>query len=100
MLDTFRLLHGGERISSYRPRNGPWGTGIHKVGLILATKGLRERIRQADVLDSELERGPSDHVPLSINVHVDSRKLDAWAIGNTPIHDLEDVLLNPSKAMY
>ena len=70
MLDTFRLVHGEERKYSYRPRNKAWGTGLDRVDLILVTKGLRERIEEADILDSEFERGPSDHVPLFITLNV------------------------------
>jgi len=73
MIDSFRLLHGDEKKYSYRPRNKPWGAGGDRVDLILVTKGLRECVREADVLDSEVERGPSDHVPLLIELEVQSR---------------------------
>lgn len=80
MLDTFRLLHGERRKYSYRPRNKPWGAGGDRVDMILATKGLNEAVKEADVLDSEVERGPSDHVPLFIEVQVPARHRDE----NTP----------------
>lgn len=70
MLDTFRLLHGEKKKYSYRPTNKPWGAGGDRVDMILVTKGLREYVKQADVLDSEMERGPSDHVPLFIELEV------------------------------
>ena len=63
MLDTFRLLNGDKQKYTYRPPNKPWGAGGDRVDLILATKGLEGRITKADILDSEAERGPSDHVP-------------------------------------
>lgn len=68
MLDTFRLIHGEKRKFSYRPRNKPWGAGGDRVDLMLASKGLREAVKEADVLDTELERGPSDHVPLLVAI--------------------------------
>lgn len=63
MLDTFRFIHANKRKYTYRPVNKPWGEGGDRVDMILATKGLEDRIRQADILDTEEERGPSDHVP-------------------------------------
>ncbi len=76
MLDTFRLLHGERRKYSYRPRIKPWGAGGDRVDMILATKGLKEAVKGADVLDSELERGPSDHVPLFLEIQVPPRHKD------------------------
>lgn len=72
MVDTFRLVHGQQRKFTYRPRNKPWGTGGDRVDMILVTKGLRAqgRVREADVLDDEEERGPSDHVPLFVELAV------------------------------
>ena len=70
MIDTFRLLHGDQKKYTYRPPNKPWGTGGDRVDMILATKGLEGRIRQADILDTEEERGPSDHVPHFVELHL------------------------------
>ena len=68
MLDTFRLMHGEKRKYSYRPTNKPWGAGGDRVDMILVTKGLKGWVKEADILDSEEERGPSDHVPLMIKL--------------------------------
>lgn len=68
MLDTFRLMHGNKRKFSYRPRNKPWGAGGDRVDLMLASKGLKDAVKEADSLDTELERGPSDHVPLFVTI--------------------------------
>ena len=72
MVDTFRLLQGRRRKFTYRPRNQPWGAGGDRVDMILVTKGFKaqDRVREADVLDSEEERGPSDHVPLFVELGV------------------------------
>lgn len=72
LVDTFRLVHGQRRKFTYRPRNKPWGAGGDRVDMILVTKGLRaqRRVGGADVLDSEGERGPSDHVPLFVELGV------------------------------
>ena len=68
MVDTFRLLHKEERKYSYRPRNKPWGAGGDRVDMILTTKDLRERISEADILDSESDRASSDHCPLYLKL--------------------------------
>jgi len=64
MLDTFRELRGAERKYSYRPRGKPWGAGGDRVDMVLVSKGLRGSLKEADILDDEVARGPSDHVPL------------------------------------
>lgn len=72
MLDTFRLVHGQQRNFTYRPRNKPWGAGGDRVDMMLVTKrlGAQGRVREAGILDSEEERGPSDHVPLFVGLHI------------------------------
>ena len=70
MLDTYRLLHGEERKYSYRPRGIPWGTSCDRVDLILASHTLSQRLLEADLLDDEAERGPSDHVPLYLTLSI------------------------------
>ncbi|KAI4144837.1 MAG: hypothetical protein L6R39_004022 [Caloplaca ligustica] len=68
MSDTFREVRGEERKFSYRPREREWGQGMDRVDLILV--GRRVRVKDADILDDELERGRSDHVPLWVEVDV------------------------------
>ena len=70
MRDSFRELHGNEKKYSYRPPGRVWGEGMDRVDLILVSEGAR--INGADILDSELERGKSDHVPLWVEVSVRS----------------------------
>ena len=68
MLDTFRLVRGGERKYTYRPRGKTWGEGGDRVDLGLVTPGLKGRVSGADILDTESERGTSDHVPLFVEI--------------------------------
>ncbi|KAL9005040.1 MAG: hypothetical protein Q9188_002167 [Gyalolechia gomerana] len=68
MRDTFREVRGEERKFSYRPRGRVWGEGMDRVDLILVSQGMR--VKGADILDEELERGRSDHVPLMVEVDV------------------------------
>lgn len=68
LVDTFRAVRGGERKFTYRPRGKPWGEGGDRVDMVLVTGGVG--VRGADVLDCEGERGPSDHVPLFVEIDV------------------------------
>ncbi len=74
MIDTFRFKRGEERKYSCRPRNKPWGAGGDRVDMILVTQSSRERVKEADILDCKEERGPSDHVPLFVELEVAGRE--------------------------
>ena len=67
MLDSFRYLHGDEKKYSYRARGIEWGTSCDRVDLILVSSQAnadgRKILIEADILDEEIERGPSDHLP-------------------------------------
>ena len=68
MIDSFRELHGSERKYSYRFRGIPWGSSCDRVDLILISSLARTSLVEADILDEERERGPSDHVPLYVTL--------------------------------
>ena len=68
MIDTFRMIKGEERKYSYRPTGKPWGAGGDRVDMILVSEGLKKLVEDADILDTQDERGPSDHVPLLVEL--------------------------------
>jgi len=86
MVDSFREMKGEERKYTYRPPGRVWGAGMDRVDLIMCSRGMgrnesvegkgseqrkarkRWRLVDADILDLEEERGPSDHVPLYVDV--------------------------------
>ncbi|KAJ9133791.1 DNase I-like protein [Coniochaeta hoffmannii] len=72
-VDVFRAVHGGERRYTYYPRTRQWGTSADRVDLIIVSRRMWEegRVRGTDILDTPLERGPSDHVPLWVDVVVE-----------------------------
>lgn len=91
MVDSFRALHDGEKKYSYRGRNREWGSSCDRVDLILlsgqshAQDGIA--LKEADILDEERERGPSDHVPLYITIKAaepvkDESSATGWALPN------------------
>ena len=79
MKDSFREIRGPERKFTYRPPGRKWGEGMDRVDLILVSGGMfgtgeeegeskGVRLVDADVLDTELDRGSSDHVPLYVDL--------------------------------
>jgi exonuclease III len=69
-VDMFRALHGGERRYTYHPRTKQWGTSADRVDLIMTSKRLWEdgRVSRTGIMDTPQERGPSDHVPLWVDI--------------------------------
>lgn len=64
MVDSFRELHGEERRYTYFSRGVKWGESCDRVDYVICSAGLRASLVEADMLDSEAERGSSDHVPV------------------------------------
>ncbi|GAM90804.1 hypothetical protein ANO11243_088490 [Dothideomycetidae sp. 11243] len=63
-IDTFRELHGDERRYTYYSRGIEWGQSCDRVDYVICSALLKSSLREAGILDSEKERGPSDHVPV------------------------------------
>lgn len=70
-VDVWRHLHPEEKRYTYHGRNRVWGTSADRVDLAVASRRLMEgMIVGARIWDSELERGPSDHVPISVDLRL------------------------------
>ncbi|KAF2843690.1 DNase I-like protein [Patellaria atrata CBS 101060] len=69
-IDVFRYLKGDEKRYTYHPRGREWGSSCDRVDFIITSKSLvaEGRLVDADILDSAKERGPSDHVPIWVEV--------------------------------
>lgn len=69
-VDVWREMHGEERRYTYFPRGREWGTSCDRVDYFVAGRGAWEKglVRDCGILDSEAERGPSDHVPIWVDV--------------------------------
>lgn len=82
MVDSFRHVHGQKKKYTYHPPSKPWEAGMDRVDLILCSNnmvssdgvdgstgsGKRWCLVDADMLDTVEERGPSDHVPLFVDM--------------------------------
>ncbi|QDS77567.1 hypothetical protein FKW77_001355 [Venturia effusa] len=69
-VDIWRHLHGQERKYTYHPRGVEWGSNCDRVDLAIASRSMVENgeVVGAEIWDSEVERGPSDHVPISVDI--------------------------------
>ncbi|KAJ4368536.1 hypothetical protein N0V86_009441 [Didymella sp. IMI 355093] len=69
-IDVWRRMHGDERRYTYYSRGREWGTSCDRVDYFIAGRKLWDAgiVKDSGILDSEAERGPSDHVPIWIDV--------------------------------
>lgn len=75
-LDVWRQMHGDERRYTYFPRNSEWGSSCDRIDYIIAGRGFWEKqlVKACGILDSEEGRGPSDHVPIWIDISSDGKE--------------------------
>ena len=69
-VDVWREMHEDERRYTYYARGRKWGTSCDRVDFFVAGRKAWEGglIKGCGILDSEAERGPSDHVPIWVDV--------------------------------
>jgi exonuclease III len=73
-VDVWRALRGNEKKCTYYPRNRPWGTSCDRVDLAIASRKLLDakKLVACEIWNTEFERGPSDHVPISVDLAVET----------------------------
>lgn len=71
-VDIWRVTHGNERRYTYYPRSREWGSSCDRVDYVIVGKRTWEDglVTVCGILDSEAERGPSDHVPIWVDIHL------------------------------
>lgn len=69
-VDVWRMLHSQERRYTYFSRGREWGTSCDRVDYFIVGRKAWDKgfIKACGILDSEAERGPSDHVPIWVDV--------------------------------
>jgi exonuclease III len=72
-VDVWRKMHGDERRYTYYSRGREWGTSCDRVDYFVAGRSLWERgmVKSSGIMNSEAERGPSDHCPIWVDVEVE-----------------------------
>jgi exonuclease III len=70
-VDIFREMYKAEKRYTYFPRGREWGSSCDRVDYVVVGKRLWDKgiVCQTGILDSEAERGPSDHVPVWVDVN-------------------------------
>lgn len=78
-IDIFREMHKEAKRYTYFPRGRDWRSSCDRVDYFVVGKRLWERglVRGAGILDSEVERGPSDHVPIWADIRLGSSPMNA-----------------------
>ncbi|KAK3082231.1 hypothetical protein LTS18_010648 [Coniosporium uncinatum] len=91
-VDVWRKIKGTEQRYTYHPRGVKWGASCDRVDLVVASGGLVEERRMVDVgiLDSEKERGPSDHVPIWVELKVERKRAEGVSGGDEREEIAED----------
>lgn len=71
-VDIFRYLRGGEKKYTYFPRGVEWGSSCDRVDLVVASRKMVKggEIVGAEIWNSVVERGLSDHVPISVHIRL------------------------------
>jgi len=69
-IDVWRQMHGNERRYTHYSRGREWGTSCDRVDYFIAGRKLWDAglVTDSGIFDSEAERGPSDHVPIWVDV--------------------------------
>ncbi|KAF2111033.1 Endonuclease/exonuclease/phosphatase [Lophiotrema nucula] len=70
--DIWRETHGDQRGYTYYSRGREWGTSCDRVDYVIAGRSTWEdgRIASCGILESEAERGPSDHCPVWADIKI------------------------------
>lgn len=76
-VDVWRKMHESEKRYTYYSRGREWGTSCDRVDYFIAGKKAWDTgmIKDCGILDSEEERGPSDHVPIWVDITLEPKSL-------------------------
>lgn len=69
-VDVWRKMHGDERRYTYYLRGREWGTSCDRVDYAIVGRKVWDKgmVVASGIMDSEKERGPSDHCPIWVDV--------------------------------
>jgi exonuclease III len=73
-VDVWRKMHGEERRYTYYSRGRDWGTSCDRVDYVIAGRRAWDKgmVKASGIMDSEAERGPSDHCPVWVDVELEA----------------------------
>lgn len=69
-VDVWRKIHEDEKRYTYFSRGREWGSSCDRVDYVVVGKSMWDKglVKGTGILDSEAERGPSDHVPIWVDI--------------------------------
>jgi exonuclease III len=72
-VDVWRELNAEERRYTYYPRSREWGSSCDRVDYAIVGRKVWDEgmVVDAGILDSAAERGPSDHVPIWVDIRLE-----------------------------
>jgi exonuclease III len=72
-VDVWRELNAEERRYTYYPRSREWGSSCDRVDYAIVGRKMWDEgmVVDAGILDSAAERGPSDHVPIWVDIRLE-----------------------------
>ena len=76
-VDVWRQMHGDQRRYTYYSRGREWGSSCDRVDYFIAGRRAWDAgmIKGSGIMDSEAERGPSDHVPIWVDVTMEQTQV-------------------------
>ncbi|KAF2622377.1 DNase I-like protein [Macroventuria anomochaeta] len=79
-VDVWRRIHGEKRRYTYYSRGREWGTSCDRVDYFIAGRRAwdAKMIKDGGILDSEAERGSSDHVPIWVDIALSTPEADQY----------------------
>jgi exonuclease III len=91
-VDVWRAGNGDARRYTYFPRNRTWGTSCDRVDYFVVGKKTWDGglVCASGIMDSEAERGPSDHVPIWADFELKSDEEGSGRNMVTPIEEKEE----------
>lgn len=77
-VDVWRKMHDDERRYTYYSRGREWGTSCDRVDYFVARRSLWDKgsVKNSGIMDSEAERGPSDHCPIWVDIELEPESED------------------------
>jgi exonuclease III len=75
-VDVWRRMHGDQRRYTYFSRGREWGASCDRVDYFIVGRRAWEKgcIKACGIMDSEADRGTSDHVPIWVDFNIKGKQ--------------------------
>ncbi|KAK4632733.1 hypothetical protein CLAFUR0_03039 [Fulvia fulva] len=76
MIDSWRHFYPRKAGYTYYGRSRPFGSSCDRVDMILLSRAMEDRLVNAGIHETLADRGPSDHVPLFVELQTQLERVD------------------------